>query len=1083
MSGRWRSRYWRQEDETSAAKDESISDQQRRRREESGAQRNNSGWEERDRDRYGSNLNQRQQPQHNQSRSWNYHDQEERGEWRRAQRVPVPVTSSGVDANTRLERPSNNSNPPRHGTGGDGVKKEPRESSSRPSYDRSSVPPAPQNKWGRPDGPKSTSSNFGNSSQRSNDNNTPPLERRARAKPDNSNKPNIAIKKEDPPSNAASANPILTKKKSWAKLDSNISSAGVLASAEHAMAPSPAETIQNKSITSSKSTVKAENDLQHFPSSLTGSKKKNPWAKSNSPAKPSPSSNNPTYPSLAEEATNNKQTAPAVISATSSWGKPQLPSSAGWGKKSSIQQEQHLQSSSKKNANAKVTDFPSLSSALSAPRSQQKQQLASSALSKEQPANNKGSKKGTPVSNLASFLSPQPKQQKQAETKQILKRGTTNNSKSIATKTLSSTKQNTVGVKRSAPSSTGASHGNREDSRQFHPTMCGNKTNGTPSLKKGRQRLAPRKKKLTTLKKRVLEERLRMWKEHNEIDDSKIDGVEGDSPSTKRAKVDNTHSEANETSTSGEVLSSLPNTTTLRIENFIRPEEDDLEDEDEYDEIVSNLINLAGRVGKVLNVFVPRRRLPSNSEDAISNDVEKDDALQEAKLVGWSFVRFAANKDVRAAKDILDGMVVGGQQIHTFILEGRGICACNDIMSGEIGVAPSAENEREWRLAVLQAMNERQNLAEERIFEQSNNFSHTDLEVSATNTVVFHNILCDDDYDDDEALEESIADIKGLAMQYGQVADARAAITGIDKGNVYILYNNREAAEKSVQQLNGMVVGGSKILVNLKSVSLDKIQQHHGPVEVILNNVLNENDFEDEDCLNESIEDISNLARKYGVIGKVYVDIPEGKNGRVRVEYLDGRSAAQHAAQELDGMVVGGLILSAKVSSDGENSTHNQSASSSNVNASLAAPSEKVKNESPPPMLSGDKVIPERFAACKRVPKIPNPGVPRAYASKISDERATPLLIEMLGELMRLQERNKDDKNARARRRLVMGLREVARGIRAHKVKMVVMANNLDGSFVFVVFCFCLVRHFESFFIRFTFKIYYPSFDLLRSIV
>jgi selenocysteine insertion sequence-binding protein 2 len=50
----------------------------------------------------------------------------------------------------------------------------------------------------------------------------------------------------------------------------------------------------------------------------------------------------------------------------------------------------------------------------------------------------------------------------------------------------------------------------------------------------------------------------------------------------------------------------------------------------------------------------------------------------------------------------------------------------------------------------------------------------------------------------------------------------------------------------------------------------------------------------------------------------------------------------------------------------------------------------------------------------------------------------------MLGELMRLQERSKDDKNARARRRLVMGLREVARGIRAHKVKMVVMANNLD---------------------------------------
>jgi selenocysteine insertion sequence-binding protein 2 len=50
----------------------------------------------------------------------------------------------------------------------------------------------------------------------------------------------------------------------------------------------------------------------------------------------------------------------------------------------------------------------------------------------------------------------------------------------------------------------------------------------------------------------------------------------------------------------------------------------------------------------------------------------------------------------------------------------------------------------------------------------------------------------------------------------------------------------------------------------------------------------------------------------------------------------------------------------------------------------------------------------------------------------------------MLGELMRLQEWSKDNKNARARRRIVMGLREVARGIRACKVKMVIMVNNLD---------------------------------------
>ena len=104
----------------------------------------------------------------------------------------------------------------------------------------------------------------------------------------------------------------------------------------------------------------------------------------------------------------------------------------------------------------------------------------------------------------------------------------------------------------------------------------------------------------------------------------------------------------------------------------------------------------------------------------------------------------------------------------------------------------------------------------------------------------------------------------------------------------------------------------------------------------------------------------------------------------------------------------------------------------------------KPRTDNKEPLYSGDKLIPERFAEMKRVPKIPNSGKPREYAKIVNDERVKPLLSEMLGELMRLQKRAMEDKNSKAKRRLVMGLREVARGIRAHKVKMVVMANNLD---------------------------------------
>ena len=84
----------------------------------------------------------------------------------------------------------------------------------------------------------------------------------------------------------------------------------------------------------------------------------------------------------------------------------------------------------------------------------------------------------------------------------------------------------------------------------------------------------------------------------------------------------------------------------------------------------------------------------------------------------------------------------------------------------------------------------------------------------------------------------------------------------------------------------------------------------------------------------------------------------------------------------------------------------------------------------------------ELFRMAPRRPTEPDLTPPQDPTT--GNDEVKTLLIEMLGELMRLQKRAVEDKNARARRRLVVGLREVARGIRSHKTKMVVMANNLD---------------------------------------
>ncbi len=74
---------------------------------------------------------------------------------------------------------------------------------------------------------------------------------------------------------------------------------------------------------------------------------------------------------------------------------------------------------------------------------------------------------------------------------------------------------------------------------------------------------------------------------------------------------------------------------------FIRPDEDDLPDDDEYEEITSDLFHLAGGVGRVAVVFEPR-----------PGEVGHDDnvPLSPDRHVWSAIARFATDND----GDILD---------------------------------------------------------------------------------------------------------------------------------------------------------------------------------------------------------------------------------------------------------------------------------------------------------------------------------------------------------------------------------------------------------------------------------------------
>ena len=996
MSGRWRSRHWQPGDGgASGGSDGDLRDRRRDHSRERQHQNNNFGQnnrrgsgeqdidynDQRDYDQYRNNNS----SEYNQQQRWGHSNSgmsDERGAWRRGQSVPnnsVKNTQHDVHRNNngqqKQQRIKQEPKPTDNRSGSTG------RNSTRPVF---SAPPAQA--WGNNNTDQGVSASGNNRDAISTNNNT---EKRGWTKPDSSHSNVVGTTetKQSAPANA------------W-----GIKQQPGTSSLQKAAAHSSVSSSSNQFPTG---IMKRRED------SGIEKKSSNPWAKPND-TNPNPNAidNSAFPPPSSTEGSIKKQSSLSTAAVKDKVGRQwpsTLPSTTSWGKSVSniSSQSQNL---NKKKKKVKVEEFPSLSTASKIPQTQQVRPQAAKAVTpsinnEKAAAKGKGSSKKTATTaNLASFLSPQLSgssggsgkntKKKQQPSKQSASLASFNRINKSHTTTSSM-----VGKKRSAEA----------DDNHF-PNMP---TKG--GVKKGRQRIAPRKKKLTTLKKKVLKERLRVWKERNGIVDDKDNnddddddniGVTADQPSTKRLKTGALPPEVSSIK--------LFQSTTLLLENFIRPDEDDLTDDDEYDEIISNLISLAGRVGKVISVFVPR---PQQQESGMDGE----DSL-ETNNVGLAFVRYMSNNDICAAKDILHGMVVGGQKICATVLDAPELLQFSDTIAH--GKLISAENDKQWHAAALKVVEGRSTLMDV----SSHAVESTAVQSTAV-TIVFHKILCDDDYEDKDALQESIEDIKALSQQFGQVVNARASTSGNDKGNVYIAYGTNEAADKALQQLNGIVVGGSKILV-----SRDTEQQQSKVGEIVLSNVLNEDDFEDEDCLNESLDDIRTLAEQCGVIGSIRAELTGEDKGKVYVSYPDGHEIAKKAAQKINGMVIGGLIISASLVVA---STNNSTNTTSDV------PMQEEK-EVPPPMYSGDKIVPERFAACKRVPKVPNRGTPRAYASKIADESATPLLIDMLGELMRLQERSKDDKNARARRRLVMGLREVARGIRAHKVKMVIMANNLD---------------------------------------
>lgn len=577
--------------------------------------------------------------------------------------------------------------------------------------------------------------------------------------------------------------------------------------------------------------------------------------------------------------------------------------------------------------------------------------------------------------------------------------------------------------------------------------------------KKGRQRITPRKKKFTTLKKKVLQERLEAWR-----------------------KLHPEHAPSDQVSLPGK------HTCTVCLTSFV--ESSELEEEDEYEEILENLRDLAAKVGPIRDAFLLHQ--PSGSCPA--------------------FVWFQTPQSAAAACACWKGLVLGGQRLEPVVLhpklEESDESASNEMWRQAVISISSTEKDNAVdvcnpntsasvvlrNVLTVEDFEDKDSLEESlldirSLVEESGSVSDFQVRQDATGvtiivtydggaavamnavtklnglvvggmtvaaslldesadaiktfTVKLTNALTDDDFEDEEFLQGYLDDIESLSKQFGSVLGIRA--NREEGGIVFVTYAGDQADANDVaEKLDGTTLGGKNLSASVLSPSGEKQSTGGESYWVLLQNMLTEDDLMDEECLQESLDDVKELANQYGKVLNIAVDVDDS-SGVVKIEYDGGEGVAKYAVEKFNGMIIGGHTVVATAIFHGSDKHGEKEV----MPSAAAGEVPDLSDPSPPeqeskPMYSGDKLISERFAECKRVPKLVPTTGPRSYASLSGDEEMKSLLIEMLGELMRLQRRAIEDKNAKARRRIVMGLREVARGIRAHKVKMVVMANNVD---------------------------------------
>ncbi|CAM9823652.1 unnamed protein product [Ectocarpus sp. 13 AM-2016] len=466
----------------------------------------------------------------------------------------------------------------------------------------------------------------------------------------------------------------------------------------------------------------------------------------------------------------------------------------------------------------------------------------------------------------------------------------------------------------------------------------------------------------------------------------------------------------------------------VAIENLI-DEEDDLDDEDEYAEISANVSAMMGCYGKLVDVQV-RRSSPRKGE------AQEDAATRAATTAGATqavVVTFESLAEAEACVQGIKGCRVGGKQLDAHVvLDSERVLPPSPVLKCD-----DQEHAHKSDVATAVAGQGESAMRKEAGMKPSPCVDQTTAAAVASSTewcVVIRGLIDEDDLqDDDDDYAEVCSDVTALVSSYGAVVgldiprgrETGSCCFGAEPGEAVVVFRSLQEAEACARGLSGRKVAGNILDAQVLTQPTPSQQGAlQGGASGTNPPVFHRERKAAKDCPLPQQQSIATPPSHQlcGMVPKLHGSGPglprgignrgEDDRGRSKVAFTDSDEPQATAAD--------------------------------------APPAQSIQGPKTAALAKAGKRIPPKYQEAAALPKPPGVscgGSPNVYVKQPPDKEVNDLVFEMLQLLFKFQERARlsDPSKAKTRRRLVIGLREVLRGVKANKVRLLIVAPNVDA--------------------------------------